>query len=84
LNAESAELTTYTLELDYDYWSTGERLIILDITLADILSLDEILQAILPEELCDGSPTGFSMTGHLGMLLYCTKFIFTYSTSQPT
>jgi tRNA (guanine37-N1)-methyltransferase len=45
--------------------------------LADILSLDEILQAILPEELCDGSPTGFSMTGHLGMLLYCTKFIFT-------
>jgi tRNA (guanine37-N1)-methyltransferase len=31
LNAESAELTTYTLELDYDYWSTGERLIILDI-----------------------------------------------------
>lgn len=31
--------------------------------------LDEILQAILPAELCDGSPTGFSTTGHLGVLL---------------
>ena len=28
LKAESVELTTYTLELDYDYWSTGEHLCI--------------------------------------------------------
>lgn len=32
--------------------------------------VDEILQAILPEELLDGSPTGFAITGHLGMRLY--------------
>jgi hypothetical protein len=31
-----------------------------------ILPLDEILHAILPEELLDGSPTGFAMVGHLG------------------
>ncbi|KAI5120836.1 hypothetical protein M0805_007023 [Coniferiporia weirii] len=29
---------------------------------------DEILQATLPEELCDGSPTGFAATGHLAHL----------------
>ncbi len=27
---------------------------------------DEILHAILPEDLCDGSPSGFAMTGHIG------------------
>lgn len=27
---------------------------------------DEILHAILPEDLCNGSPSGFAMTGHIG------------------
>ncbi|KAI0308271.1 Met-10+ like-protein-domain-containing protein [Multifurca ochricompacta] len=31
----------------------------------DYWTADEILHAILPEELLDGSPTGFSVTGHL-------------------
>ena len=35
--------------------------------IADNITSDEILQAILPEELCDGSPTGFAIIGHLGM-----------------
>ncbi|KAN0100387.1 Met-10+ like domain containing protein [Tylopilus felleus] len=26
---------------------------------------DDIINAILPEDLCDGSPTGFSITGHI-------------------
>jgi len=30
--------------------------------------IDDILQAILPEQLLDGSPTGFSVTGHIGGL----------------
>lgn len=30
--------------------------------------IDDILQAILPEQLLDGSPTGFSVTGHIGWL----------------
>jgi hypothetical protein len=29
-------------------------------------TLDDILNAILPEELLDRSPSGFSATGHLG------------------
>ncbi|KAH7910443.1 Met-10+ like-protein-domain-containing protein [Hygrophoropsis aurantiaca] len=48
LNKESFSLTTYTLKLDYDYWTA-----------------DEILHCILPEELCQGSPSGFAITGHL-------------------
>ncbi|TFL03655.1 Met-10+ like-protein-domain-containing protein [Pterulicium gracile] len=31
----------------------------------DHWNLDEILQAILPEELCAGAPVGFSSTGHI-------------------
>ena len=27
---------------------------------------DECLQVFLPEELREGSPTGFAMTGHIG------------------
>lgn len=30
------------------------------------LGIDEILSAILPEELLDGAPSGFSATGHIG------------------
>ncbi|KAH9984412.1 Met-10+ like-protein-domain-containing protein [Russula vinacea] len=48
LKAQNASLTTYNIELGYDYWNA-----------------DEILHAILPEELLDGSPSGFSSTGHL-------------------
>ena len=29
--------------------------------------IDEILGAILPQELLDGAPSGFSATGHIGM-----------------
>ncbi|KAG2155495.1 Met-10+ like-protein-domain-containing protein [Suillus clintonianus] len=36
----------------------------LDLTY-DYWTADEILQSILPEELCKGSPSGFAITGHL-------------------
>lgn len=68
LKLQSAELTTYSLELDYDYWTAGKCVLWVVHTRLTFLHLDEILQAILPEELCDGSPTGFSITGHLGQL----------------
>ncbi|KAH9964263.1 Met-10+ like-protein-domain-containing protein [Russula dissimulans] len=48
LESQNASLTTYNIELDYNYWT-----------------VDEILHAILPEELLDGSPTGFATVGHL-------------------
>lgn len=31
--------------------------------------VDDILQAILPEDLGDGSPSSFTITGHLGRRL---------------
>ncbi|KAF8640691.1 hypothetical protein AX17_000347 [Amanita inopinata Kibby_2008] len=34
----------------------------------DYWTADEILHAILPEELCEGSPSGFAMTGHIAHL----------------
>lgn len=34
----------------------------------DYWTADDILQAVLPEELLDGSPTGFSITGHIAHL----------------
>ncbi|KAL0951633.1 hypothetical protein HGRIS_008313 [Hohenbuehelia grisea] len=44
----------------------SEGLITYDLKLNyDYWTADEILQAILPEELCDGSPTGFAITGHI-------------------
>ena len=36
------------------------------IELIFILKTDEILHAILPKDLCNGSPSGFAMTGHIG------------------
>ena len=29
-------------------------------------SVDEILRAILPEDLLDGTPSSFTITGHIG------------------
>jgi len=41
-------LVPYTLDLNYDYWSS-----------------DDILRTILPNDLREGSPSGFAMTGHI-------------------
>ena len=58
----------YDIKLDYGYWTAGTRIqLSCLVRIADNITSDEILQAILPEELCDGSPTGFAITGHLGM-----------------
>ncbi|KZT27698.1 hypothetical protein NEOLEDRAFT_1060243 [Neolentinus lepideus HHB14362 ss-1] len=34
----------------------------------DYWTADEILHAVLPEELCNGAPTGFAVTGHIAHL----------------
>lgn len=36
-------------------------------------SLDEILAAILPEEIVSGAPSGFTSTGHIGIGYALTK-----------
>jgi len=41
----------------------------------DHWSTDEILHAILPEELCDGSPSGFSITGHIAHMNLNEKYL---------
>ncbi|KAG8881148.1 tRNA(m(1)G37)methyltransferase [Tulasnella sp. 331] len=50
LAVNSQGLTTFDVNLDYDYWNA-----------------DEILQAVLPEELIrEGIPSSFTNTGHIG------------------
>jgi tRNA (guanine37-N1)-methyltransferase len=72
LTTESSGFEIYIVELDYDYWTAGS---VGGLTAAITMEsnypstsfcIDEILQAILPDELCKGSPTGFAMTGHIG------------------
>ncbi|KAJ8523330.1 hypothetical protein ONZ45_g246 [Pleurotus djamor] len=41
----------------------------------DYWTADEILQAVLPEELCDGSPTGFAMTGHIAHMNLLEEYL---------
>lgn len=48
-------------------------IIVICLFVTELVSLDDILQAILPEELCNESPTGFSITGHLGRLFIVTR-----------
>jgi tRNA (guanine37-N1)-methyltransferase len=58
----------HNIELSYDYWTAGmldHSLIEVDFVLK-LTPQDDILNAILPMELLDGSPSGFSVTGHLG------------------
>ena len=37
------------------------------LTLSNDIAVEECLRAFLPVELRDGVPTGFAMTGHVGM-----------------
>ncbi|KIK87033.1 hypothetical protein PAXRUDRAFT_831869 [Paxillus rubicundulus Ve08.2h10] len=41
----------------------------------DYWTADEILQSILPEALCDDSPTGFSITGHIAHMNLNHKYL---------
>jgi hypothetical protein len=84
------ELVEHTLKFDYDYWGAGELgLASSPLQLADPHPrLDEILQAVLPEDLLDESPTAFTLVGHVGELsrtfaISCTDADLTHSTSQP-
>ncbi|TDL28086.1 hypothetical protein BD410DRAFT_761443 [Rickenella mellea] len=69
LNAEGCELLPHAVELDYTYWTVGSSLsfwLVSDKTICG--PKDEILQAALPQELCDESPTGFTVIGHIAHL----------------
>ena len=66
MSAQNASLTTQNVELSYDYWTAGVLDPFLGCSVYKLTPLDDILNAILPEELLDGSPSGFSATGHLG------------------
>ena len=41
------------------------------LTRSNNIAVEECLRAFLPVELRDGMPTGFAMTGHVGMPSLC-------------
>lgn len=69
LQEQHIDLVQHKIDLDYNYWTAGaEKWLTLDFQ--PTLLLDDIINSILPEDLCDGSPTGFSITGHIGEHVY--------------
>lgn len=75
LEKHEAELVEESISFDYDYWTSGELNFIscvifessvLKASLASF-STDQILQAVLPEELLADSPSAFTQVGHIGM-----------------
>ncbi|KAF4612304.1 hypothetical protein D9613_004255 [Agrocybe pediades] len=50
LEKEAKAVVDYKIDLDYDYWTAV---------------LEDCLHVFLPEELREGAPVGFAMTGHI-------------------
>ncbi|KAH9920236.1 guanine-N-1-methyltransferase [Epithele typhae] len=55
LQERAVDLVTHELTFGYDYWSTGA-------------CADDVVQAILPQELLEGAPSGFAAVGHIAHL----------------
>jgi len=68
LSNEAKGLVEYDVDLDYDYWTLGACVLQYIYQLYLRLFLEECLHSFLPEELRSGAPTGFAMTGHIGLL----------------
>lgn len=64
-------MTPYDLELEYDYWSYRMCVRPLCTFNKDNSNkmLEEIMNAVLPEDEQEELPTGFSCVGHIGMYL---------------
>lgn len=64
-------MTPYDLELDYDYWNY--RMCVRPLCTFNKENsnkmLEEIMNAVLPEDEQEELPTGFSCVGHIGMYL---------------
>jgi tRNA (guanine37-N1)-methyltransferase len=60
----------YNVDLDYDYWTAG-ACVLQYIFQHSGMYVEECLHSFLPEELRGGAPTGFAMTGHIGLLFPC-------------
>lgn len=63
-----------SISFDYDYWTSGKLAVSSfkpsafqwnSVSLASF-STDQILQAVLPEELLADSPSAFTQVGHIG------------------
>ena len=67
LDEQAKGLVEHTIELDYDYWTTGKHRRFFHEKVLRCSVVEECLHVFLPQELREGAPTGFSMIGHIGM-----------------
>ena len=67
LDKEAKGLVEYKVNLDYDYWTAGASAVPKIRLAIDNGSTEECLHEFLPAELREGAPTGFAMTGHIGL-----------------
>lgn len=82
LQEQHVDVVQHTIDLDYNYWTAGEQKWLVFHSRPTLL--DDIINSILPEDLCDGSPTGFSITGHIGKDVYCATYTLTNQCRQRT
>ena len=73
----NAQLVEHDIHLNYDFWTAGACV---NDCHRSILNhaLDEILGAILPEDVINGAPSGFAATGHIGELSLLTLKVSLY------
>ena len=68
LRSQSAELVPHELVFDYDWWSPGTQHSRSRLPpVLNVVISDEVIHAILPEELEAGAPSGFAVVGHIGV-----------------
>lgn len=66
LASQAGPLQKHSIEFDYDYWTAGITYSRLQLLPRSDGPLDDILAAVLPEELVEGAPSGFATVGHMG------------------
>jgi len=66
LDEQANGLEEHTVELNYDYWTTGKHQRFFRENIIKCSTVEECLRSFLPEKLREGAPTGFSMIGHIG------------------
>ena len=77
LEKYGATYVSHKIELDYDHWSAGIGDFIHDLNfLLKPVPTDDVLHAVLPEELRAEAPSGFAIIGHIGKWLVLLDELF--------
>jgi tRNA (guanine37-N1)-methyltransferase len=65
----TVSLEPYDLTLDYGHWTYGTAMSPASLLLPANIVTAEIIASVLPEDLMDDMPQGFTQVGHVCMLI---------------